>query len=227
MIPPPPDRDWRISDAVWALLAGLAVAIIATVAVGRDPSVVDLFGIIVPAQDIPTIAVIWVMASGSLMRRRTLAARLGPGDGWGVVIGAILQIVLSVATFVVVDLLLDRPLPSQELVEAAGGALSAAERLAVVIGAVVLAPITEELVFRGALLRALRRRYSDGAAVVSSAAVFALIHLLDPNAAVAVPALFVLGIVVARQVVKTGRLGRALLTHLGFNLVTVLVLFAQ
>jgi hypothetical protein len=98
-------------------------------------------------------------------------------------------------------------------------------RVAVVITAVVLAPLAEELVFRGVLLRALAHRLPRWAAVLVSAGAFAVGHLLDPNAGLAVPALFVAGLVLARQVLKSGRLGGAIAMHAGFNLLSVLLLF--
>jgi membrane protease YdiL (CAAX protease family) len=61
--------------------------------------------------------------------------------------------------------------------------------------------------------------------VVSSAGVFALAHLaLDFDAAAAVPALFVAGLVLAEVTRRRNRLGPAVLTHVGFNLVGVLAL---
>jgi membrane protease YdiL (CAAX protease family) len=75
------------------------------------------------------------------------------------------------------------------------------------------------------LLRALTHRLSSRAAIFGSAAAFALGHLLDPNAGLAVPALFLAGLVLARQVLVSGRLGGAIAMHAGFNLLSVLFLF--
>jgi membrane protease YdiL (CAAX protease family) len=47
---------------------------------------------------------------------------------------------------------------------------------------------------------------------------------LDIDAAIAVPALFGLGLVLGLLVQRTGRLGPAIFTHAGFNLVGVLLL---
>ena len=61
-----------------------------------------------------------------------------------------------------------------------------------------------------------------------TAAAFALTHLaLDPDAAVAVPALFVMGVVLAALVQRRGRLGPAVVTHVGFNLLGVVGLLAS
>ena len=91
---------------------------------------------------------------------------------------------------------------------------------------VLLAPISEELVFRGVLLAAVARRLSARWAAVVTAAAFALTHLaLDFDSTTAVPALFVMGWVLAAAVQRSGRLAPAVAAHLGFNLVGVLALF--
>jgi hypothetical protein len=98
--------------------------------------------------------------------------------------------------------------------------------VAVVVVSVLLAPVSEELVFRGVLLQAVGRRLSARWAAVVTAAVFALAHLaLDFGSATAVPALFVMGWVLAAAVQRHGRLGPAVAAHMGFNLVGVLALF--
>jgi len=73
------------------------------------------------------------------------------------------------------------------------------------------------------LLRALGRRLSAGLAALVSAAAFALAHLvLDFQSWVAVPALFVVGLVLAVVVQRWGRLAPAVAAHIGFNLVGVI-----
>jgi membrane protease YdiL (CAAX protease family) len=74
------------------------------------------------------------------------------------------------------------------------------------------------------LLRALLRSRGPAFAVYVSAGAFAAIHLLDPNAWLAVPMLFVLGVVLGKQAVSTGRLGMPLLTHMAFNGLSVAAL---
>src|SRR5262249_18887029 len=55
------------------------------------------------------------------------------------------------------------------------------------ISVVVVAPVGEELLFRGVLLRGLQRRLPTGQAVAVSALAFALVHVvLDPGAGFAV-----------------------------------------
>ena len=86
-------------------------------------------------------------------------------------------------------------------------------------GVVLLAPLAEELLFRGALLRSLQRHWSPATAVFVSALVFALIHLVDPDTYYYVPAFLLLGLVSGWRAVKTGNLTQSVFLHVGFNLV--------
>ncbi len=156
--------------------------------------------------------------------RKALAARIEPADAVGLLIGAGLQIGLAAIAYLLIVEVFDVVLPTQEVVEAAAEAIDGGERALVVMALVILAPVSEEIVFRGILLGALRRTRGDRTAVVVSAVTFSLLHLLDPNALLAAPFLFVVGIVAGRQVIATGRLGRAVAIHAGFNLITVLAL---
>ena len=77
---------------------------------------------------------------------------------------------------------------------------------------VVVAPLSEELFFRGLILRGLRSRYSDPKAVAVSALLFALVHLnpyqfLGP---------LILGLLAGWIFVKTGSLWPCMLLH-AFN----------
>jgi membrane protease YdiL (CAAX protease family) len=217
---------WKVGHAVAAFATGLLASAAASLAVARGGiSDLEIFAVVGPAQCLATIAVVAALRRSARLRREPLGLRLVPADAWGLLIGASLEVALSLAIYTVARLVFGGELPVQEVVTAADQAVGLSTRLAVVATAVVLAPLSEELVFRGVLVRALRWRWGAKVALFGSAAPFALVHLLDPNAALAVPALFVVGLVLARQVQKSGRLGRALATHVGFNLVGVLLLF--
>jgi hypothetical protein len=87
----------------------------------------------------------------------------------------------------------------------------------------LIAPVCEELLFRGLLLRALRRRYSTVVAVAVAALVFALAHpALDPSwgTFALVPALFGLGAISGVVAVRRGDLSVSIMLHIGFNLLT-------
>ncbi len=218
---------WRPRDAVIAVVAGFVASVVVLVLLGGEADPIELFGLVVPAQSAGTIAAIWGLSKRRTDWRMALSASIAPSDAWGILIGIGLQLGLSLIAFLVIVGLLGGDAPTQEVVEAAADAIGQGERIFVFVGVVLLAPISEELVFRGVLLGALRRTRSDRFAVITSAGVFAGIHLLDPNAVLAVPFLFVAGIVMGRAVIQSGRLGRSIAIHAGFNGVTVLVLFAS
>ena len=93
---------------------------------------------------------------------------------------------------------------------------------------VLLAPVTEELLFRGALLRSLLRKLDPTIAVFVSGLVFGLVHALgDPSigTVIALPAIVLLGVVSGYQAARTGNLSRSILLHVGFNALTVVLLF--
>ncbi len=98
----------------------------------------------------------------------------------------------------------------------------------IALAVVVLAPVTEELLFRGTLLRSLLRKISPDAAVFVAAGAFGLVHILgDPSVGslVAFPAIVLLGVVSGYQAAKTGNLSRSILLHMGFNALSVVLLF--
>jgi membrane protease YdiL (CAAX protease family) len=99
-----------------------------------------------------------------------------------------------------------------------------------VVIAVVIAPVTEELIFRGVLLKSMGDR-SRRSIIVVTALVFAAFHVigLDPAnlleaSAVVLPQLFIVGAALAWVTLRTGRLGPAIFLHSGFNLLAALVL---
>jgi membrane protease YdiL (CAAX protease family) len=218
-------RDWRIGDAVLAVVAGFLLSGLVQVALGPEVSSSEIFRYVVPMQVLATIGVVAGLAWWSAERRSTLGLAVEGSDWSGLAIGAGLQVALSLVLAVVIEVFLGGDAPTQEVVQAVDEAFGAVDRTLVVIFAGLLAPLSEELVFRGALLRALLRDHGRAWAVYGSSGAFAAIHLLDPQAILVVPVLFVVGIVLARQRLATGRLAKPILTHAGFNLLSVLALF--
>lgn len=92
-----------------------------------------------------------------------------------------------------------------------------------ILGVLVIAPVGEELLFRGVLLRALQRRIRVGPAIFGAALAFALVHVaLDPGTAFGIPALLLLGLVSGWRAVTTSSLSQSIALHSGFNLLVVL-----
>ncbi len=87
---------------------------------------------------------------------------------------------------------------------------------------VVIAPIAEEVVFRGVLLSAFRARWGDVAGITVSAAIFSAVHL---NPYSFLP-LFVLGASMGALFVKSRSLWTAVIAHAAFNGLGVMALYA-
>ncbi len=113
--------------------------------------------------------------------------------------------------------------PKQEVVRAIQHSGPAAKVLGAV-AVVVFAPVAEELLFRGLLLRGLLRRLGAPAAVLLGGITFALVHLLDPAAAPLLAPLALVGVLSGILAVRSGDLSRSILLHAGFNLLSAILL---
>ena len=94
-----------------------------------------------------------------------------------------------------------------------------------VIAAVVVAPVVEELFFRGLCLRAIENRFGTTVGVIGSTLLFTVPHFTNPSLAGTAVLFTVIGVVglgLGVLTVKTGRLGAAIIAHAGFNAVGVL-----
>jgi membrane protease YdiL (CAAX protease family) len=81
------------------------------------------------------------------------------------------------------------------------------------ISLVIVAPVVEELFYRGLLLRALLLRMPERAAIVVAAAVFGVVHFEWLQFF----GLFFFGLVACLLAVRTKRLGPGIIAHVGFN----------
>jgi membrane protease YdiL (CAAX protease family) len=88
----------------------------------------------------------------------------------------------------------------------------------VFLSGVIIAPIAEEIVFRGYLYKAFRDRFKPSYAIVLSAALFSAIHL----ELLAAAPLFVIGVVLAYVYEKTGNLMAPITLHVLNNAVAFL-----
>ncbi len=112
--------------------------------------------------------------------------------------------------------------PDQEMVDIFRQADSP-EKLILLTGlAVVVAPLTEEVIFRAGLFRYLRTRIPRWPALLAPAAVFALLH----SNSVAFLPLFALGVIFSIAYECTGRISVTIIAHGLFNLHTILLIMA-
>lgn len=142
----------------------------------------------------------------------------------GIVLGVVLQLVVLPLLYLPLLQLLGRTTddlsaPARNLTDKADGT---AGWIVLALIVVVGAPVFEEIFYRGLLLSALRKRgLHDAVACLLSGAVFAAMHFQGLQFA----GLFVLGTILSVLVVRTDRLGPAILTHAGFNATTVVTLY--
>ena len=86
----------------------------------------------------------------------------------------------------------------------------------------VLTPLSEEMLFRGFVLRGLLRNIAPGPAVVATAVVFSALHL-DPGTVIPI---FFTGLALGWVYVKTRSLWPCIAAHAGQNLLALLVVAA-
>jgi membrane protease YdiL (CAAX protease family) len=232
---------WGIPDALIAWIAGFVCALLAVVPVvmvaasrahvpesgiPKDLEVTALILALV-AQNLGIIVALALIARfkgrGSL--RDDFGLRILPRDLAWVAAGLGLSLVAGWMLLPVTELagLKDS---SQEVVQQFENA-NGIEVPLFALGVVLLAPLAEELLFRGVLLRALVRRTDPARAVFGSALVFALIHVVgDPDTYYYVPAFLLLGLVSGWRAMKTGNLSQSVMLHVGFNLLASILIVA-
>jgi len=225
---------WGIPDVALAWLAGVLLSLFAfplgNADVGAEHQPIRFYLGALVLQNLGTVLALIVISKrkgqNSLGRDFGLVwpfdrLRAGAVAGW-VAAGVGLSIAGNLL-LAPIQALVDLDEPAQEVsrvIERSG----TAGRVLMGLAVVLIAPPVEELLFRGALLRSLQRRWSAPVAIFVSASVFAAIHLVDPGARYVLPALLLMGLVSGYQAVKHGDLARSVLLHAGFNLLTAVLL---
>jgi uncharacterized protein len=157
-------------------------------------------------------------ATGSPRRDLGLCIRLR--DWWALPLGTVSAVLLGLLV-----------LPLRELIDQNQGVVddlnnsSGAKLVVIVIAAGLLAPIFEELVFRGLLLRSLLPRMGPNWAIAICAVTFGAVHFLGGGALgtlAVLPALIGIGAISGVLAVRSGELSQSILLHMGFNLLAVL-----
>jgi membrane protease YdiL (CAAX protease family) len=224
---------WGLPDALLCWMAGYLGAILASIPLyathgGTDIDTRLVFGIILPAQQL--MVVLSVVYVTQLKGQKSLTSDFGLVVRWrdakALIVGAVLEMGLTLALWPI--LRLDPKAENQQLLTDLKDHRDVGTVALFVIGAVVFAPLVEELLFRGVLLRALLRRMQPVAAIFVSAVIFALVHYIgDPNTLPFLPALAGLGAVLAVVAVRSGDLSTSIWIHAGFNLTTTILFLAS
>lgn len=221
-------RSWSVFDFILIWLGGLlgtGVFFAAGVASGNDDWTIVLS---LAGQYVGSLGVFWILTRFKSVT--DIGLTINAGDFFYIALGLVLQLALALVFLPLNELLFPDGRPQQEVADIIANADTTFLQVTLVAAAVVLGPVTEELMYRGVLLRSLESRGKVFAIVVSSA-VFAAVHLtgLDTSqlwlsAAAFLPPLFILGLVLAWLTQRTGRLGPAIFLHSGWNLLSAFVL---
>lgn len=221
-------KPWSVVDFVLIWLGGILGAglFYAAATVLGDVELGVVLGL--AGQYLGSLGIFWLLRR---QRSRPVGFTLEPTDVLYVGIGLLLQIMLAVAFLPLTQLLFPDGAPPQQVAEVLADIESSLLlKLVLVLAAVLLAPITEELMYRGVLLQAIEGRGRRFVMVVT-ALVFSLAHIvgLDPerplaSAAVVLPPIFLLGLALAWVTLRAKRLGPAIFVHSGWNLLAVIVL---
>ncbi len=175
------------------------------------------------------LALAWVSqrrGSGNFSRDFGLSIR--PRDVGFVPFGMVVFLALGLALAPFAELIGSDETP-QVTVEAIEVIADLPTRIVVALMVAVITPVVEEITFRGLLLRLLQERMTARRALVVSSVLFGLFHVLGTDgtaaAVVAMVQTFLAGLILAYLTQRTGTLSRAIFTHGGFNLLTVLIIY--
>lgn len=130
-------------------------------------------------------------------------------------------IVATVTAFVIIGILVPTVNLDQDQVVGFETASSSLEILLAFVALVIITPLTEEVLIRGFMFKGLNRVLGFGMAAFVSAAIFALLHG-QLNVGIDT---FILGLVLAWLVNKTGSLWPAIFLHMLKNLVAFSFLY--
>lgn len=92
------------------------------------------------------------------------------------------------------------------------------------LATIIVAPLAEELFFRGFVFGGLVRYVGANGAMAASGLLFALFHVSDAQSALLVPPFAAIGVLFAWLYYRTGSLWASVLCHFLFNLITFSIL---
>ncbi len=229
-----PTATWRWWEAVLAYLFVLLVAGFATLPVFRlirNEDLANLASTTIAAVLILGGLVFWLERWHPGWRRVVgLPRALGPELRAGVAFGALLYPAIVFGVGLVLVLLLR--VVSGETVgapEQVPQGLSAAGIAVTIVYGALVAPVGEELFFRGILFRAVRDRYGFTAGAVGSGVAFGLIHYLPgawQDSVLLMGVMVFTGTALAWLYERRGNILAPIAAHVTFNVVGLSLIFA-
>ena len=223
---------WGLGDFAWAwpavvmsqVLVGQAILTVRGTGADYQGDATDV-ALLTTGSAITTVGILALLASfrgrGSLFADFGLRIRLS--DWPWLAAGVAVALVANSGVWVI-----EQVAGSDQTQEAADAIVRSGTpgRVIGALAVVIAAPLAEELLFRGLLLRALLRRFGAVTAVLVSGAVFAAVHLLDPKTVTLLAPLALIGVVAGMRAVRSGELSQSILLHAGFNLLAAVALLS-
>lgn len=147
--------------------------------------------------------------------------------GWAPAAFGLLWVVLGAVALInarLVPLITGAEFENPQIEAITGGLrLSVGDLLLLLLLIAIVAPLAEELFFRGMVYPVMRRRWGAGWAIPINALFFALVHFIP----VLIPGLFLMGLILAWMRERSGSIGPGILLHVFQNGLVVLVIFAS
>lgn len=218
----PGARRWGLADAAVGILLAVALLLGVGGTFLADQHLALLLSYLVVWVPLCGTVLVACYLRGSRSLARDFGLRFRPIDLlWGLAVGMLARVFASLVEI-------------GGYGQMGGGAVTLGETVhdgwwwfGALIAPVIVAPVIEELFFRGLLLRA-TLKYLTGAvvmrnavAIVLSGAVFAVLHVLEAGsgtvAVVVGISTFGFGLAAATLVILTGRLGGAIIAHITVN----------
>ncbi len=225
-----PHSNWSYGHIAMVLAFGIIVgpllALITIGVVGGSSAIDDVSPLaLLAAQAVASLVAVAVASRfrGSRSWRIDFGFKIEARHVWGIAAGMVLQVAVALLTLPLVQLLSEDDGPQQEIARL-GAELTNWEIALFALLVAVVTPVFEEIVYRGMLLGRLVKSMSRRNAVLISSAVFALTHLLDPNAILVVPGLFLVGLALGYLALRAGNIGLPIFAHMGTNGLAVLFL---
>lgn len=233
-----PTATWSWYEAVGIYILGFVVAGLATLPLIQvmepDTDLTNITLTVVAAAVILGVLVTWLSISHKGWVRIIgipEKGRWGKQLGAGVVSGLILFPLITIVVGGILSLILGAITGEQvQPPEQVGEHLTTLGAAITVAYAFVLAPIGEELFFRGILFRSLRDRHGFWAGGVGSAFAFGLIHFIPGNpadAALLMIAMFFTGLGLCYIYERRGTLVAPIAAHITFNVIGIVLIFGM
>lgn len=222
--------SWSWVEAIGVYLVAFLLAGLATVPVfavlGERSDLALLMASVLAALVIVAVLVAWLQAYHRDWRvvmgfpeRGVWPSEIRAGAVFGIGLYAVAVFLVGGILLLVLNALSGQPVQAPEQVPQG---LSAAGLALTVVYAIVIAPIGEELFFRGILFRSLRDRHGFGVGAAGSAVAFGLIHYIPGptiDAALLMLVMMFTGAALAYLYERRGTIVAPMAAHMMFNMI--------